>query len=157
MAKLGIGYALYYEMTGDRSISRAAIGCGNALAAHVRSGDDTQTPWPFRVNGRTGATLDGETFGGIVVSPLRLFDELIRIHRVTSTRTSAHADWPGFGWTHTNSTLTAPPMTTGAGTSRTSRRTRHVNQAAPTYTALYLLNLPDPGAVDPQWRTQVST
>ena len=25
-----------------------------------------------------------------------------------------------------------------------------LNQAAPTYTALYLLNLPDPGAVDPQ-------
>ena len=31
-----------------------------------------------------------------------------------------------------------------------------LNQAAPTYTALYLLNLPNPGAVDPQWRAQVS-
>ena len=31
----------------------------------------------------------------------------------------------------------------------------NVNQAAPTYTALYLLNLPDPGAVDPHWKTQV--
>ena len=31
----------------------------------------------------------------------------------------------------------------------------NVNQAVPTYTALYLLNLSDPGAVDPQWKTQV--
>lgn len=30
-----------------------------------------------------------------------------------------------------------------------------LNQAAPTYTALYLMNLPDPDAVDPGWRSQV--
>jgi hypothetical protein len=30
-----------------------------------------------------------------------------------------------------------------------------VNQAAPTYTAMYLLNLPDLSVADPQWKTQV--
>ena len=73
VGELGIGYALFYEMTDDRKYLAAAIDCANALAAHVRPGDDTHTPWPFRVNGRTGATLDGETFGGIVVSPVAAF------------------------------------------------------------------------------------
>ncbi len=79
VGELGIGYALFYEMTGERKYLTAAIDCADALAAHVRAGDDSHTPWPFRVNGRTGATIDGETYGGIVVSPLRLFDTLIRL------------------------------------------------------------------------------
>src|SRR5581483_714341 len=76
VGEVGIGYALMYEETGDRAYLREAIRCANALAAHVRKGDNSHTPWAFRVDGRTGATINGDEFGGIVVSPLRLFDEL---------------------------------------------------------------------------------
>ena len=45
VGELGIGYALFYEMTGNRSYLEAAVHCADALAAHVRPGDDTHTPW----------------------------------------------------------------------------------------------------------------
>ena len=61
------------------AILRAAVATGDALARHVRAGDATHTPWPFRVNARTGAVLDGAQFGGLVVGPVRLLDELIEI------------------------------------------------------------------------------
>jgi hypothetical protein len=56
---LGLGYLLFYELTGERRFLRAGVASGDALARHVRRGDATHTPWPFRVNGRTGAVLDG--------------------------------------------------------------------------------------------------
>ena len=81
VGEVGVGDALMYEETGDRTYLHEAIRCANTLAAHV-AGSDSETPWPFRIDGRSGTTLDGETFGGIrCVPPLRLFDELIRIHQ----------------------------------------------------------------------------
>src|SRR2546430_9614421 len=75
---LGFGYAQFYELTGERRYLRAAVAAANALARRVRKGDADHTPWPFRVNARTGAVLRGEEYGGMVVSPVRLFDQLIR-------------------------------------------------------------------------------
>ncbi len=157
VGEMGIGYALFYEWTGSQRYLRAAIDCANALAAHVRPGDDTHTPWAFRVDGKSGATLDGETFGGIVVSPLRLFDELIRLHtgdvrayerarRVAWTWLDQHQLNPG-----------SPTYDDWSGYFEdVPKDQNNVNQAAPTYTALYLLNLRDPGAGDPNWKTQVA-
>jgi hypothetical protein len=157
VGEVGIGYALMYEETGDRAYLREAIRCANALAAHVRKGDDSHTPWPFRVDGRSGATLDGETLGGVVVSPLRLFDELIRIHKgnIKSYRRARRLAW---GWLDSHQLNPHSPtydQWTGYFED-VSKDQNDLNQAAPTYTALYLLNLPDPGAVDPQWRVQVN-
>ena len=157
VGEVGIGYALMYEETGDRAYLREAIRCANALAAHVRPGDNTHTPWPFRVDGRTGATLDGETFGGIVVSPLRLFDELIRIHQ-GNVKAYVRARRMAWGWLDSHQLNPRSPtydLWTGYFEDVPKDQT-DLNQAAPTYTALYLLNLPNPGAVDPQWRAQVS-
>lgn len=156
VGELGIGYALFYEMTDDQKYLAAAIDCANALAAHVRPGDDTHTPWPFRVNGRTGATLDGETFGGIVVSPLRLFDALISLR---AGDVNAYERARQMAWTWLDSHQLNPQSPTYDDWSGyfedVQKDQNNVNQAAPTYTALYLLNLPDPGAVDPQWKIQV--
>ena len=157
VGEVGVGYALMYEETGDRAYLHEAIRCANALAAHVRAGSDSETPWPFRIDGRSGTTLDGETFGGIVVSPLRLFDELIRIHQgnVSSYRRARRL---ARGWLASNQLNPHSPTYdrwTGYFEDVPKDQT-DLNQAAPTYTALYLLNLPDPGAVDPQWRSQVN-
>src|SRR5579883_1816727 len=81
VGELGIGYVLFYEMTSEEKYLEAGIHCADALAKYVRPGDADHTPWPFRVDARTGAVLDGEEYGGIVTSPLRLFDELIRIKK----------------------------------------------------------------------------
>jgi hypothetical protein len=157
VGEVGIGYALMYEETGDRRYLREAIRCADALAAHVRVGSNSETPWPFRVDGRSGATLDGETFGGIVVSPLRLFDELIRIHQGddSSYRRARRLAWVWLDSHQLNPLSPTYDHWTGYFEDVPKDQT-DLNQAAPTYTALYLLNLPDPGAVDPQWRSQVS-
>ena len=80
VGELGTGYALFYKLTGERKYLDAAIRCAQALARHVRPGDADHTPWPFRVDARTGVTLALEEYGGDVAGPLRLFDELIRLN-----------------------------------------------------------------------------
>jgi hypothetical protein len=156
VGELGIGYALFYEMAGDARYLEAAIHCADALAAHVRPGDDTHTPWPFRIDARTGVTLDGETFGGIVVSPLRLFDELISLGK-GDVKAYVRARRMAWHWLATHQLDPKSPTYddwTGYFEDVPKNQT-DVNQAAPTYTALYLLNLPDPGALDPRWKAQV--
>ena len=156
VGELGIGYALFYEMTGNPRYLDAAIRAADALATHVRPGNDSHTPWAFRIDGKTGATLDGESFGGIVVSPLRLFDELIRIHKGD---VGAYIRARQMAWQWLSSHQLNPRSPTYDRWSGyfedVPKDANNVNQAAPTYTALYLLNLPDPASVDPRWRTDV--
>ncbi len=60
VGELGTGYARSsIKLTRDRKYLDAAIRCGRSLASHVRHSDDQQTPWPFRVDARTGVTDRG--------------------------------------------------------------------------------------------------
>ena len=156
VGELGIGYALFYEMTGTRAYLNAAIQCADALAKHVRPGDDAHTPWVFRVDGRTGRTLDGEEFGGAVVSPLRLFDELIRIQKgdVGAYQRARRVAW---SWLDSHQLNPKSPIFDdwSGYFEDVPKDQGNVNQAVPTYTALYLLNLRDPARLDPQWRAHV--
>jgi|YelNatPaOPRAMG01_1025707.scaffolds.fasta_scaffold27895_3 hypothetical protein len=156
VGELGIGYALFYEMTGEQKYLEAAIHCADALASHVRPGDADHTPWPFRVDARTGAVLDGEEYGGAVVSPLRLFDELIRIRQgdVASYRKARDMarkwllDYPlnpgGKAWDKWSGYFEDVP-----------KDTENLNQQIPDYTAYYILTRPDPAAIDPHWVAHV--
>ncbi|HUC20078.1 MAG TPA: Ig-like domain-containing protein, partial [Candidatus Polarisedimenticolaceae bacterium] len=56
----------------------AAINAANMLASHVRAGNASQSPWPFRVNAQTGAIR--EQYSSNVISPIELFDELARLN-----------------------------------------------------------------------------
>jgi hypothetical protein len=51
-----------------------ALGYGyaDALAKHVGAGDEDHTPWPFRVDAKTGAILTLEEYGVEVIDPVRL-------------------------------------------------------------------------------------
>ena len=156
VGELGIGYALFYEMTGERKYLEAATNCANALAKHVRQGDDEHTPWSFRVYAKTGEVLAGEEYGGIVASSLRLFDELIRLNEgdAASYRKARDTAWT---W------LKEHPLNEGSNSwdkwsgyfEDVPKNTENVNQAAPTYTAYYLLSRPDPHAIDPDWVNHV--
>jgi hypothetical protein len=79
---LGLGYLDFYKLTGRRRYLVAALDCANALARNVRGGDSRHTPWAFRVDARTGRTVGGAEYGGMIVAPVRLFDALIRLHVV---------------------------------------------------------------------------
>ena len=75
LGELGVGYARFYEMTGDRKYLDAAVHCADALAKHIRAGDAEHTPWPFRVFAKTGEVINGEEYGGMIVAPVRLFSD----------------------------------------------------------------------------------
>jgi hypothetical protein len=151
VGELGMGYAQFYELTGERKYLDAALACADALAAHVRGGDETHTPWPFRLNARTGEVLNGEEYGGMIVAPVRLFSELIRlkagdIAAYERARTSAW-DW-----------IMKYPMHNDRWSGYfedVGKNTENVNQALPTMTAYYILSRPDPAAVDPHWNGDV--
>jgi len=156
VGELGTGYVLFYEMTGERKYLEAAVHCAEALAKHVRPGDDEHTPWPFRVYAKTGEVIAGEDYGGIVASSLRLFDELIRL-KAGDTAGFQKARDTAWTWL-----LHHPLAEWGRSRDKWSgyfedvpKNTENVNQAAPTYTAYYLMTRPDPTAVDAEWAKHV--
>jgi hypothetical protein len=153
---LGLGYARFYELTGERRYLRAALRCAAALAANVRRGDAARSPWPFRVDARTGRTLERAEYGGMIVAPVWLFDELIRLRAgdVAAFRRAHDLAW---SW------LARYPLDPrSADRNRWSGRYEDIDydaddldQAIPTMTALYLLAQPRPRSVDPRWREHV--
>lgn len=146
---LGRAYLHFYELTGQRRYLTAALRAADALARHVRAGDAKRTPWPFRVDARTGRVLDGAQFGGAVVAPVRLFDDLIELGL---GNTAAYGRARDLAWTWL--LRVQLPRNDWSGFyedvpyNRASR-----NQVPPTLTALYLLD--DPSR-DAQWQEHVA-
>ncbi len=75
IGELGYAYLLFYEVTLEKKYLRAALHCADALAKHVRPGDESHSPWPFRVDARTGTKIR-EEYTANTIGPIRLFDEL---------------------------------------------------------------------------------
>jgi hypothetical protein len=151
VGELGIGYVLFYELTGERKYLDAGIACADALASHVRPGDETHTPWPYRLDARTGKVINGEEYGGMIVAPVRLFAELVRLKQGNFIKYSQSCKI-AWNW------VMKYPMNNGRWSGYfedVSRNTENVNQALPTMTAYYILTAPDPGAVDRHWAGDV--
>ncbi len=151
IGELGIGYVLFYEMTGEKKYLAAGIQCANALAKHIRPGDDTHTPWAFRVNAKTGVVLNGEEYGGMIVAPVRLFSELIRLKQGDVGRYQVSRklawDWIMKYPMHNNKWI--------GYFEDVPKSTDNANQANPTMTAYYILTQDDPASVDPDWMADI--
>lgn len=78
VGQLGLAYLRFHQITLDKKYLDAARRCANALARHVRPGDASHSPWPFRVDARTGKKIR-EEYTAHTVGPIRLFDEMIRM------------------------------------------------------------------------------
>ena len=150
---LGLGYLRSWELTGERRYLGAALDAANALARHVRAGDAGRTPWPFRVDARTGAVIGGAQYGGMVVGPVQLLDELIRL-RLGATAVYERARVLAWRWL-----LRYPLNPASSAWNRWSGFYEDVpynpasrNQVPPTMTAYYLLTHEAPDGIDPAWR-----
>ena len=80
-ASFGAELMTLYEMTGNAHYLDAAIAIANTLSSKIISGDGDHSPWPFRVNARTGE-LPTNCFAAYTANwtgALRLFDGLIRL------------------------------------------------------------------------------
>jgi hypothetical protein len=149
---LGLGYLRFYELAGGRRYLSAAVAAGDALARHARAGDATHTPWPFRVNARTGAVLDNAQFGGLVVGPLRLLDELIEIGAGNTAAFTRARDLAWSWLLKQQLNPDSPAWNRWSGFYEdVPYNPRSLNQAAPTLTAHYLLSRDPPEALDPLW------
>ena len=142
---LGRGYLKFYELTGDRRYLRAALNAANALARHVRAGDEAHGPWPFRVDARTGRTLDRAELGGAVVGPIGLLDDLIELG-AGSTAAYRHARDAAWSWL---ATYQLERDRWSGFYEDVPYNPRSRNQVPPTLTALYLLHDP---SKDPLWQ-----
>lgn len=78
VGELGYGYLQFYEVTLEDKYLQAALRCADALAKHVREGDESHSPWPFRVDALTGTRIR-EDYTANTIGPIRLFDELLRL------------------------------------------------------------------------------
>ena len=147
---LGLAYLRFYELTGETRFLRAGVRSANVLARHVRDTGDSRTPWAFRVDARTGATLDNAGFGGAVAAPLALLDEALRLH-VGTTATLRAARDRALSWLIGHQLNASSPVYnrwTGFYEDVPYNPAGR-NQAVPMLTAEYLLA--GGAAVDPHW------
>jgi hypothetical protein len=149
VGELGYGYLRFYELTGAVRYRQAAIACADALARHVRAGDASRSPWPFRVYAETA--VPREEYSSNVIGPIRLFDELTRLNlgEVPAYRRARQMAWD---WM-----MTYPIKNKGWGTYFEDvpifEKPENLNQYSPMETARYLLQHPE---FDPEWRTHVA-
>lgn len=147
VGELGFGYMQFYEYSLDGKYLEAARRCADALARHVRAGDESHSPWPFRVDAKTG-TVVREEYTANVIRPIQLLDEMIRLKQgdIAAYRKARALAWDWLmkypvrnnDWTQYFEDIYIYP----------DYRT-NINQYSPMETARYLMNHPE---FDPDWR-----
>ncbi len=138
------------RITGEERYRDAAVACADALATHVRTGDDKRSPWPFRVHAETGIVR--EEYSSNVVAAIVLFDALGRLD-VGDTGLYAAARATALDW------LLRVPMKNDAWSGYfedieiQSDPGANPNQYCALRTARWLLSHPD---ADANWRADVA-
>ncbi len=156
------GYLQFYKITGKTAYRDAAIACADSLAANIRPGSATVSPWPFRVRAQNGASLINNSgnlsddYCAHLAGTLRLFDELIRLNlgNVAAYQTARTAAWNWLlayplGSTPNNWSNYFEDLPTGG-----NDPTGNNNQYSPGQTVRYLL---DNRATIPGWQTKSAT
>jgi hypothetical protein len=145
VGELGLGYLTAWKLTGDDRYRDAALACARALARHVRPGDGTRSPWPFRVVAETGVVR--EEYCAHLAVTLQLLDEMVRLSlgEVEEWRKARRTAWE---W------LVAHPLRNDAWANYFEDLfwlpgPTNLNQYAAGEMARYLLEDP---ARDPDWR-----
>jgi hypothetical protein len=150
VGELGFAYLQMFEMTGDGRYREAAVACANALANHVRAGDEQRSPWPFRVYAQSNVVR--EEYSSNVVGTLMLFDELRRLS-LGNLAACARARDLAFEW------LVRVPMNNDAWSGYFEDieiqhdPSANPNQYAALRTARWLLGHPES---DSRWRAHVA-
>jgi beta-lactam-binding protein with PASTA domain len=146
VGELGVAFLKYYEYSGLTRFRDAAIQNADVLASHVRAGDATHSPWPFRVDAQKGTVR--EEYTAQVITPIHLFDELIRLNlgNVSAYQTARQTAWT---W------LMTYPIQNNVWSNYfedvpIQADTSNNNQLTAAETARYLMRHPE---LDPNWET----
>ena len=149
VGELGAGYLKFYELTGEARYRDAALACADTLARHVRPGDATHSPWPFRVYAESD--IPREEYSSNIIGPVRLFDELVRLNLgdVPAYRRAREIAW---AW------MMAYPMKNHQWSGYFEdvplyEKPENFNQYSAMETARYILLHPE---LDPAWKAHVA-
>ena len=149
IGELGHGFVTLYKITGEKKYLDAAVQGADVLVAKRRSGNETQSPWPYRVTARDNVVK--EEYGANVTGYLDLFDDLIELNvgNVAGYQTARTALWD---WTM------AYPMKNGnwsgyfEDVAIQRSPSSNLNQLNAMQFARYLLLKPE---IDPGWEAHV--
>jgi hypothetical protein len=156
IGEMGLAYVYFYELTGERKYLDAGIKCADQLAKHVRPGDATHTPWQWRLEGKSGAVIDKEEYGGLVAASVRFFDELIKIGEGDTANYKRARDtaWEWVLKNPLNKDSDAYDNWNGYYED-VEKDTVNQNDMDSIVTAYYILSQEDPSTVDKSWREDV--
>lgn len=77
VAQVGRAYVDFYEITGEARYLEIGKRCADVLVGRIRDGDETMSPWPFRVDIRDGSVV--EEYTSHMIPAVRLLEELNRL------------------------------------------------------------------------------
>ncbi len=145
---LGNAFLQMYEITGNTNYRDAAINAANQLASHIRTGNATQSPWPFRVVAANNTVKQQYTAN--VIDPIQLFDELVRLG-LGNTSSYQSARTSAWNWMY------AYPIQTNSWDGyfedvQNISNLTNSNQITPMTVARYLIEHPE---YDANWETTV--
>jgi hypothetical protein len=147
VGELGLAYLKFYEFTNDEKYCNAAKKCADALVKHIIKGDKSHSPWPFRIDAKTGKIVK-EKYTANAVGPIRLLDEMIKL-KIGDTKAYKKTRDQAFEW------LMKYPVKNNIWTQYfediyiyPDYRT-NINQYCPMETVRYLLENPQ---YDPDWQ-----
>ena len=141
---IGATYYRMYLFYGDIKYKTAAINIANVLAKKIRTGNPTQSPWPYVVNMKSGKIVSD--YGTNWFGCLRLFDMLIaanagNVNTYRNTRKKVQ-DW-----------VLQYPVKNGlwvdGHTDNFTEGTRNLSNMSASNAGLYISDHPD---FDPGWK-----
>lgn len=144
VAQAALAYLTFSKLTGEERYFDHALHCARLLASRCQPGDALNSPWPFRVDVRSGATV--EAYSSHVLPAIRLFDELTEF-RIEDVEPISKARDLAWRW------LVTYPMQNGCWKGyfediRQDPQNENREQYSPLETARYLVNHPEQ---DPDW------
>jgi hypothetical protein len=77
VAQVGRAYLDFFALTGERKYLEIGSRFAEVLAQKIRPGDESHSPWPFRVSVRDGSPV--EEYTSHWIPAVRFFDELCRL------------------------------------------------------------------------------
>lgn len=93
IGELGFGWLQLYKYDGNTRFRDAAIQAANVLAAKIRTGSVSQSPWPFRVKASNNSVI--EDYCSDIIGPVSLFDGLIAagLGNTSAYQTARNSAW----------------------------------------------------------------
>lgn len=145
VGEIGVAFVQAWKLTGEARYRDAAVRCAAALAANIRPGTMSQSPWLFRAVAATNQQVK-EDYCAHVIAPIRLFDEL----EAQGLATQAMRDARAAAWSWLVQVPLQNDLWEGYFEDITAGAVGdNLNQYVPMETARYLLLHPE---LDPQWR-----